>query len=220
LLASIVAVPSARAEPPTFIPSAVPPEPDAPFVFAAPHVGLNAPLGLFGFELGVGYDWFRASAGAGIGLGGFELATTVRAMTRMSSVDVGVGLGVSRGGALHELEIAFGARTDEPLGTVQYDSNTLWLNLELAVELPLPGGAFTRFYGGITSPLYVECVYEPDSGPDEPCDFYQREELREARYQPFVGFATGFRWPQPPRARGVWVPSRSVPPPPFPVFGS
>jgi hypothetical protein len=215
----------ARAELPTFIPSAVPPEPDRPFVFAAPHLGLNAPLGLLGLELGAGYEWFRASVGAGAALGGLQLAATVRAMTRFSSVDVGIGLGASRGGALHELDIAFGETSgeDDPPGTVQYDSNTLWMNLEVVLELPLPGGAFTRFYGGITSPLYVECVFEPDSGPDEPCDWYQREELRDERYQPFVGFATGFRWPQPPRARGVWLPSNfAAPPPPlpFPVFGS
>ena len=225
LLALACALPStARAELPTFIPSAVPPEPDRPFVFIAPHIGLNAPLGLLGAELGVGYEWFRASVGAGIGLGGLELAATVRAMTHLSSVDVGIGLGASRGGGIHELDIALGESSsdDEPPGSFQYDSNTLWLNLELVLELPLPGGAFTRFYGGITSPLYVECVYEPESGPDEPCDWYQREELRDDRYQPFIGFATGFRWPQPPRARGVWIPSQSfgAPPPPFPVFGS
>jgi 8-oxo-dGTP pyrophosphatase MutT (NUDIX family) len=219
VLALLLSPSIAAAELPTFIPSAVAPEPDRPFVFAAPHLGLNAPLGLLGGELGVGYDWFRASVGAGIALGGTQVAATIRAMPRMSSVDVGVGLGVSRGGALHEIDIAFGESSsdDDPPGTVQYDSNTLWLNLELVLELPLPGGAFTRFYGGITSPLYVECVHEPDIGPDEPCDEYQRDELREERYQPFVGFATGFRWPRPPRARGVWIPAQSfaVPPPPF-----
>ncbi len=215
----------ARAELPTFIPSAVAPEPDRPFIFGAPHLGLNAPLGLFGIEVGVGYEWFRASVGAGIAFGGFELAATIRAMTRMSSVDVGVGVGMSRGGALYDFDISIGESTgynshDEPPGNIQYDQNTLWLNVELVLELPLPGGAFTRLYGGVTSPLYVDCVYEPESGPDEVCDFFQREELRDQRYQPFVGLAAGFRWPQPPRARGVWIPAQSfAPPPPFPAFG-
>lgn len=222
VLALLLSPSIAAADLPTFIPSAVPPEPDKPFIFAAPHVGLNAPLGLFGFEVGAGYEWFRGSIGAGFGFGGLEIATTVRAMTRFSSVDAGIGVGLSRGGALHDFDISIGETTgynsdDEPPGNVQYDANTLWLNLEAVIELPLPGGAFTRFYGGITSPLYVECVYEPESGPDEPCDWYQREELRNERYQPFVGLAAGFRWPQPPRARGVWIPAQSfaTPPPPF-----
>ncbi len=222
-LALALSLPStARAELPTFVPSAVPPEPDRPFVFAAPHLGLNAPLGLVGAEVGVGYDFFRASLGAGIGLGGIELAATIRAMTRLSSVDVGVGLGASRGGALRQQDFSFGGTDDGSIddgafGSVQYDSATLWLNLELILELPLPGGAFTCFYGGITSPIAIECVNDMPTGPDEPCNSFQREQLREERYQPFVGFATGFRWPQPPRSRGVWLPQRfATPPPPAP----
>lgn len=221
-LAPLVAtISDAVADAPAFVP---PPtaEADRPFVFAAPHLGLNAPLGLVGAELGVGYEWFRASAGVGVGFRGLELATTVRAMTHLASADVGVGVGVSRGGALYELDISIGESTgynsdDDPPGTVQYDDNTLWLNLELDLEVPLGGGAFTRFYGGITSPIHVECVYEPEAGPDEPCDFYQREELRDWKYQPFVGLAAGFRWPRPPRSGGGWSPARSfaAPPPPF-----
>jgi hypothetical protein len=130
LLALLLSPSIASAELPTFIPSSVAPEPDRPFIFAAPHLGLNAPLGLLGGELGVGYDWFRASAGAGIALGGPQVGATVRAMTGFSSIDAGIGVGISRGGALHELDISFGDRDpNEMPGTVQYDGNTIWLNL-------------------------------------------------------------------------------------------
>lgn len=213
LAAALLAPATARAELPTFAPSAVPPAPDRPFVFAAPHFGFNTPLGLFGAEVGVGYEWFRASAGAGLGFGGGELAAMVRSMTTLSSIDIGIGLGVSRGGALHDT--AFDEPVEGREGTIAYDANTLWVNLELAVELPFAQGAFTRLYGGVTSPVYVECVAAPAPDTSAPCDGAERLELEQDRYQPYLGVAAGFRWPAPPTSRGVWLPSRffAAPPP-------
>jgi hypothetical protein len=60
------------------------------FVFAAPSLGLGAPLGLFGIEFGVGLDAFRLSGGAGIGLRGVQIGATGRAFTRAGSTSASV----------------------------------------------------------------------------------------------------------------------------------
>lgn len=194
------------------LPTAAHADDDVPFAFVAPNLGLNAPLGALGLEVGAGYEWFRGSVGAGVGFGGLEVAATVRALTQLSAVDLGVGLGFSRGGAIRDLDIGGPGELPDREPDVRYDANTLWTNLEVVAELQMPAGAFMRFYGGITSPTFVECVVALDDGGTEPCSAAQRMEIESDRYQPYVGFATGIRWPQPPPSRPTFIVPASAPP--------
>lgn len=200
LLVTVLGIATARAQPPGFTPPAPPPEdPGGAFAFVAPHLGLGTPLGLLGLEAGIGDEWFRASVGVGVGFSGLELAAMVHAMTEVRWLDLGIGAGVSRGGALHALIVGWSDPSDPPFEP-QFDSNTVWLDAEVVVEVPFGSGVFGRLYGGASYAASIDCYADSTRGaPDRPCDGAERLTLVEDPWMPYLGVALGVRWPAPDR---------------------
>jgi len=179
-----------------------PAQDDGGFVFAATQFGLGTPLGLFGVEAGVGYDWFRAAAGVGIGTGGPQVGATLRAFTTMSGIDVGVGLGLSKG-AGPSMIAPEGEEKEIPM----FAADTYWTNAELVVEVPLTSWSFARFVAGASYAVGGGC--EDSEGP---CDGLQRAELEEKRWMPYAGVAAVLRFPEGPARTTFQIPGT---PPPF-----
>lgn len=169
---------------------------DDAFVFAAPSLGLGAPLGLLGIEFGVGLDALRISGGAGIGTRGVQIGATGRAFTRMGGFDIGLGLGISRGAAWQLSHESF---AEDPQPEPAFGSGTVWGNLELAVEVPITRYSFTRFTAGLSYAVSPVCeVYEPHMSNTR-CDADQARMLEDNdRFMPYVGIAGVVRFPEGP----------------------
>lgn len=173
-----------------------PPTDDDAFVFAAPQLGLGAPLGLLGFELGLGLDALRISGGAGIGVRGVQIGATARAFTRMGGFDVGIGLGVSRGPAWQLSHESF---AEDPQPEPAFAAATVWGNVELAVEVPITQWSFTRFTAGVSYAVSPVCeLHRPDMS-SAPCDRTEASMLEDNdRFMPYVAVAGVVRFPEGP----------------------
>jgi len=180
---------------------------DDVFVFAAGHAGLNLPLGGLGGELGVGLDWLRASGSVGRGFRGVSMAAMVRAVREVSGVDVGVGIGVSRGPGLHDLNISLGEGGDDPEFNTHYGQATRWLDAEVSAELAVSDHGFVRFTLGMTRAFDIDCDSER-YGTHEPsvCDGAQIAELRDDGFVPYLGIAGGLRYPEAPSSKPRYQP--------------
>ncbi|HEU0034258.1 MAG TPA: hypothetical protein VFQ53_26730 [Kofleriaceae bacterium] len=195
---------------------------DSGLVFVGGHLALNAPLGEVGVEAGVGLSWFRASVSSGYGVRGVERALILRAMTgaaRQQATQWGIGVGISRGPALHSLDVGW-SDPDDPPELVHFGDGTFWRNVELVVEHTARGGQFLRAYVGISDAFAIRCVAElRDGGDSVPCTAENRAELAADIPLPYVGVAVGMRWPKPPSDPDAWrhsYPSPlSLPPPPM-----
>lgn len=176
---------------------------DSGYVFAATQLGLGAPLGLFGVEAGVGYDWFRASAGIGIGTGGPQAGATLRTFTTLDGIDVGVGLGLSKGPGPGKISLGEGDEDDE---IPMFDADTYWTNGEIAVEVPLTRWSFTRFFAGASYAVGGGC-----KDADGACDPVQRAMLEKERWMPYAGIAAVVRFPEGPARTTYQIPTSSPP---------
>lgn len=194
----LIAVPSAHAE-------------DDVFGYGAAHLGLGLPMGAVGAELGVGLDWLRASGSIGRGFQGVNMGAMVRAVGEVKSMDVGIGLGVSRGPGLHD--IAAGHEPEDGPIT-QFGENTRWLDLEVIFELAVSDHGFVRFTAGVTHAFDIDCASEePDSHGI--CTFDQKLELDRASYAPYFGIAGGLRFPEAPSSKARHAIPYTNPPPSF-----
>jgi hypothetical protein len=190
---------------------------DDVFFFAAGHLGLNLPVGAAGAELGVGLDWMRASASVGRGFRGVSMAAMVRAVREFSGMDVGLGVGLSRGPGLHDLNISFGEgdpEDEEP--ETHFGGDTRWLDLEVSFELAFSGHGFMRLTAGMTHAFDIDCESEDKDIGATVCDPSQRNELERSSYSPYAGIAGGVRFPEAPSSkRRYTIP---VGPPRYPIF--
>lgn len=177
------------------------------YLFIAPQLGIGAPLGLLGAEAGIGADWFRGAVGAGFGTGGTQIAAMARAMTTAHGLDLGVGLGVSRGAG--PVPIAFD-QGDEDDHIPRFSAKTYWTNAELVVEVPLSRWTFTRFFLGVSYAIGDTC-----EDADGACDGIQRAMLEDERWLPYVGVAAVVRFPEGPARQTFQLPTRPAFPPPM-----
>ncbi|MDX2086648.1 MAG: hypothetical protein SFX73_02305 [Kofleriaceae bacterium] len=197
----------------------------APFVFAAGHVGLNAPFGVLGFELGAGIDFLRGSLSVGRGFRGVSVAAMGRAVKEVGAFDLGIGIGVSRGPGQHwPATDDEGHRIADSDFDPHYGADSIWLDFELSAEAALAGAGFMRVYAGVTDPQYVACVAEHRFTDDKMgCDGAQAFELAQESFLPYVGMSIGVRWPPAPASKARYTPPTSLGglpllPPPIPVW--
>lgn len=197
---------------------------DDAFLFVAGHLGLNLPVGAIGGEVGVGLDWARAAVSLGRGFRGVSMAAMARAVTAVAGVDVGFGLGISRGPGLYDVPISFGEGDDEPEALTHYGDATRWLDAEVSAELALSDHGFVRFTLGMTRAFDIDCDSE-DRTTDEavPCDAVQIAKLHDAGFLPYLGIAFGVRFPEAPSTKPRYaIPAAPapfmLPPPPIAPF--
>jgi len=169
---------------------------DAVFGFAAAHVGLSAPLGAVGLEVGLGLSVLRVSVGIGLGLRGVELAALVRTSFPVGHIGrlplhLSVGLGASRGPGINDLGVGLPGETG-PQEIVSFGDDTRWANGELGLELQVTRALAVRVYAGAAVPISTACVVEIDHGPEMPCDGEQRDHLTPV--DPFVGAAAAWQF--------------------------
>jgi hypothetical protein len=180
---------------------------DDAFVFAAPSLGLGAPLGLLGIEFGVGLDALRLSGGAGIGLRGVQIGATGRAFTRMGGFDIGIGLGISRGAAWSPSSSNWDEDRDPQPA---FAPETVWASLEIALEIPISRWSFTRFTAGVSYAASPTCEVDRPDMPDTPCDAFQASMLDgNERFLPYVGIASIVRFPEGPARQTFQLPQAS-----------
>jgi hypothetical protein len=188
---------------------------DDVFFYAAGHLGLNLPIGAVGAELGVGLDWLRASGSYGRGFRGTSMAAMLRAVHAFSGMDIGFGVGLSRGPGLHDTNISLGEGDpddDEP--DTHFGAETRWLDLEVSFEFTISDHAFMRLTAGMTHAFDIDCDSEdPDIGATF-CDPTQVDELERSSYSPYAGIAAGFRFPGAPDAK----PRTQLPAARYPIF--
>ena len=154
-------------------------------------------MGAVGAELGVGLDWLRASGSIGRGFEGVNMGAMVRAVGSMRTMDVGIGLGVSRGPGLHDI-VAGHEPADGPI--TQFGDDTRWLDLEVIFEVAVSDNLFVRFTAGMTHAFDIDCASEePDS--QGVCTFEQKRELEHDSYAPYFGIAGGVRFPEAPSSK-------------------
>ena len=190
-------------------PKPEPPAREGPFVTAAVHFGLGAPLGLLGVEAGLGNGPLRGAVGAGLGLRGLELGAMGRAMTQLGGLDVGLGVGVSRGPGTHELQVGWHDASD-PDETLQFGNGTTWANVELDVELVANRWYATRFYAGASYAFSRVCEVDVYNGDTHPCDPGQGAMLDAHPWMPYVGIAVVFRYPGGPPRQTVQLPQQPM----------
>jgi len=179
-------------------------EEDGPFLFAAGHVGLNAPFGVVGLELGAGLPWLRGSVSVGRGTRGISVGAMGRLVKELGAIDLGLGVGMSLGPGMR-----LGEQHSDDL--VHFGRDTTWLDIEVSIETRLAYGGFTRTYIGVTNPHHLDCDAVNDDDVIEPCDGAQMSELETYDAWPYIGVAFGFRWPQAPKSKPIYTP----PPTPF-----
>lgn len=172
---------------------AKPERPDS-FVFVAGHLGVDTPIGIGGGELGVGMGWFRASVSTGLGLRGPLVAGMARAVLDVRGLDIGIGVGISRGpGMRTNHERHWYDDQDVPSWDVQYASGTVWNDLELSAELPLQNGVFVRAYLGTTRAILTDCESIEGTGDPMGCSEGQRDALAAVEFLPYLGVSAGWK---------------------------
>ncbi|MBA3499919.1 MAG: hypothetical protein M4D80_11630 [Myxococcota bacterium] len=189
---------------------------DDVFFYGAAHLGLNLPVGAVGGELGVGLDWMRASAGVGRGFRGVSMAAMVRAVGEMSGMDIGIGLGISRGPGLHDTNISLGEGDPDQEPDTHFGDATRWLDLQVSFEFAISDHSFMRLTAGMTHAFDIDCESEDKDIGGTVCDSMQRNELEASSYSPYLGIAGGIRFPEAPSSK----PRHTIPvgPPRYPIL--